>query len=225
MPAKIITIAQQKGGAGKTTLAAHLAVAFAQNGSRVALLDIDPQGSLARFGQLRAHYKQAVPLAFHSLAGWRTEREIEKLAHDYDLIVIDSPPHAATEPRLAIRAADLVLVPVQPSPMDVWACEPTIDLCVAEQTAHMLVLNRMPSAGKLAKEMTDELAKLNVPLAKAALGNRVAYAAAMARGLGITEFEKRGNAAQELVALALESLQMLALSGQGASSQVARKIA
>jgi chromosome partitioning protein len=95
MPGLVITIAQRKGGAGKTTLAAQLAVAWAQSGARVAALDIDPQGSLAAWVELRRARlgASAVGFDFAALPGWRAAPWIEEQARRADLIVIDNPAH------------------------------------------------------------------------------------------------------------------------------------
>jgi chromosome partitioning protein len=117
----VITVAQQKGGTGKTTLAANLAAALAP-ASRVALLDIDPQKSLTRWHAIRiARDVQAAALTFSDVSGWRLAAELARLKRSHDVVLIDSPPQIDTDARLAIRGADLVLIPVQPSPPDVWA--------------------------------------------------------------------------------------------------------
>lgn len=204
----VITIAQQKGGAGKTTLAAHLAVLWAGEGKRVALLDTDPQGSLAAWHAERASRLggDGVGLDFTAIAGWRAAAEVERRARDHAIVVVDSPPHAETEARLAVRAGTLLLVPVQPSPMDLWATRPTLDLARQEKTPALLVLNRVPPRANLADAMIARLGELGAALAAARIGNRVALASAMAAGLGITETAPGGRAAQELRALAEEAL-------------------
>ena len=109
----MITIAQRKGGAGKTTLAAQLAVAWARCGARVAALDTDPQGSLAAWVDLRRARlgSKAIGFEFAALPGWRATQWIEDRAREADLVVIDYPPHAETEARMSVRAATLVLIP------------------------------------------------------------------------------------------------------------------
>jgi chromosome partitioning protein len=126
--AVVITVAQQKGGTGKTTLAANIAAALAPN-QRVALLDIDPQKSLGRWHALRmARLQQAAALTFSDTSGWRLPAELERLKRSHDLVLIDSPPHLDTDARVAVRAADIVLVPIQPSLPDMWAAEGTLKL-------------------------------------------------------------------------------------------------
>jgi chromosome partitioning protein len=113
--ALIVTIAQQKGGAGKTMLAANLAATWAAT-SRVALLDIDKQRSLARWHAIRATNPVLRPLLFSDVSGWRLARELDRLTAEADIVVIDTPPQIDADATRAIRAASLVLIPLQPSP-------------------------------------------------------------------------------------------------------------
>ncbi len=207
--ARIVTVAQQKGGAGKTTLAAHLAVAWAHDGHKVGVVDIDPQASLTKWFAERARVKDAVAIELRCVGGWRVQGEVEKLSKLVDIVVVDSPPHAETESKIAVRAADLVLVPAQPSPMDLWATKVTLDLARAEKRPALVILNRMPARGKLADQMRGKYAELGSPVADTVLGSRVAFAASMLEGKGITEQSGAGAAAQEMKALAAEILKRL----------------
>lgn len=208
MAARVVTVAQQKGGAGKTTLAAHLAVAWLMAGRRVAVVDIDPQASLSRWYEMRAGAREgATGLTHVQIAGWRTQREIERLLPGHDVVVIDSPPHAETDARIAVRAAHLLLVPVQPSPLDLWATRPTLDLGLAEKVpAALLVFNRVPARSRLADELAERAAGLGAGVAASRIGNRTGLASAMMMGAGITETEPRSRAAAEISALAEELL-------------------
>lgn len=200
MPATILTIAQQKGGAGKTTLVAQLAVAFAKAGRKVATLDIDPQASLTGWAEARGD--RAPAITHRAVSGWKLEAEVKALARDHDIVLIDSPPHQETEARIAVRAATRVLVPVQPSPMDVWATKPTLELAAREKTPVLLVINRAPPRARLADALIGEIHKLGVPVARTVLGNRTAYAASMLTGQGVVETAPRTRAAEEIRALA-----------------------
>ncbi len=210
MSAKTIAVAQQKGGAGKTTLAAHLGVALAGMGKKVSLFDVDPQKSLTAWFEMREqlHGKQA-SLSFSSFEGWKAASEISRSKRDSDLILIDSPPHAETAARLAIREADLVLVPVQLSPMDVWAMRATLQMAEREKAKVLLVLNRVPPRGRMADEMRERLHKEALPLAETCLGNRMAFAASLLDGQGVTESQPSSAAALEIRALAEEVLKAL----------------
>jgi chromosome partitioning protein len=202
--ALIITVAQQKGGAGKTTLAANLAVAFAQTGRSVALLDIDPQRSLSRWHALRAGKTSRAQLHLSEVAGWRLAADLERLGKTHDVVIIDSPPQIETDARLAIRGANLVLVPVQPSLPDLWAAEGTLKLAAAEKRDARLVLNRAPPSGKLRDRVLGEIARQGYRLCAASWGNRIGLATAFADGLSIVETSPKSVAAREVMALLAE---------------------
>jgi chromosome partitioning protein len=204
--AVVITVAQQKGGTGKTTLAANIAAALAPS-RRVALLDIDPQHSLTHWNELRP--ATAAKLTFSEISGWRVTGELDRLKASHDIVVIDSPPQIDTDARLAIRGANVVLIPVQPSAPDIWAAEGTLKLAAAEKRRAAIVLNRVPSSGKLRETMTAKLKAEGKPLMTAAIGNRTGFASAFAEGLAVTETAPRSIAANELRALLNELLEMI----------------
>lgn len=208
--AKVLTIAQQKGGAGKTTLVAHLAVALTAAGKSVAAIDIDPQQSLTMWYGLReARTGDAkAGLLVNQITGWRVRNEVERLQRDHDLVLIDSPPHAETEAKIAIRSADLVLVPIQPSPMDVWASKPTLELARLEKVPALIVLNRVPPRANLTDEMIAEIEAFGGEIAASRIGNRVAFASALAQGRAVGEMQPSGPAAAEIRALAEEVLRV-----------------
>lgn len=207
MSEKIITVAQQKGGAGKTTLAANLAIAYAQDKKKVAVADIDPQQSLTMWHALRQQlHGEDSGITVVPLGGWKLAGELDRLRRDHDVIVIDSPPHAETDAKIAVRHAHLVIVPLQPSPMDVWATQPTLELARKENTPVLLVLNRVPPRANLTEEMVVEINGYGARLARGRIGNRVGFAGAMLKGLGVTEFQPKGRAAQEIRALSKEIL-------------------
>lgn len=205
MTALILTIAQQKGGAGKTTLAAQLAVSIAATGRKVVAVDIDPQASLSGWHSLRRETLQGDGgIGLSGIAGWRLASEIDRLKRAFDVVVVDSPPHAETEARIAVRIADLVLVPLQPSPMDLWATGATLDLAAKEKVPAMLVLNRAPPRGKALDAVRAAIAERKMPLAESEIGNRTVFALSMMDGLGVAEVEPAGPAAAEIAQLIAE---------------------
>jgi chromosome partitioning protein len=206
MAGLVITIAQRKGGAGKTTLAAQLATAWLRQGLRVALLDIDPQASLAAWVELRRARLGAENLGFDfaALPGWRAAQWIEDRARGAEFVVVDGPPNAEVEARIAVRAAGLVLVPVQPSPLDLWATEATLAMAREERRPAVVVLNRVPPRSGLTDRVAADLAAAGAAIAATRIGNRVALVRAMASGLGVVESPGANSAAAEITALAEE---------------------
>ncbi|MBF0355797.1 MAG: ParA family protein [Alphaproteobacteria bacterium] len=214
MSACILTVAQQKGGAGKSTLVAQLAVAYAHHGHRVGLIDVDPQASLTAWFEMRQKTlgQEAGGISASQVAGWKLATEIDRMKKNHDLILIDSPPHAETDARVAVRAAALVLVPVQPSPMDLWATKPTLDLVKKEKSRALLVVNRIQPQGRLPRAILAKLVEAELPLAQIMLGNRVAFAASMMEGLGVLELSPRSpSAIAEIEALSREIAKILGL--------------
>ena len=212
MTARVLTVAQQKGGAGKTTLVAHLAVAWARaDDARVAILDIDPQRSLTAWNAARKEMSgrkevggDLAPITVVEAQGWRVRTEAAALARDHDIVLVDSPPHAETESRVAVRSATRVVIPVQPSPMDVWATRATLDLAADEKRPVTVVLNRVPARAALTDSMRAVLDESDAEIAAATLGNRTDFAAALVAGKGVHEWKPKGAAAREIRALARE---------------------
>jgi len=199
--AVVITIAQQKGGAGKSTLVANLAALLATE-RRVAILDIDPQHSLARWYAIRtARPVPAAALTFSDLSGWRLAGELERLRMQHDVVLVDSPPVLDSDARRAIRGADLVVIPVQPSPPDIWAAEGTLKIAAEEKRPACMVLNRVPTGAKMRDATTAVLSGRGLVVLPAVLGNRAAFSHAFADGLGVTEAAPRSLAAAEVRAL------------------------
>ena len=199
--ALVIVVAQQKGGAGKTMLAANLATAMAGQ-HRVTLLDIDPQRSLARWHQLRAAHGGLKGIGFSDVSGWRVKGELDRLAREADVLIVDTPPQIDSDAARAVRAASLVLVPVQPALPDLWASEATLKIAAAERRPVAVVLNRVSARSGLRLAVEADLRQRGLLILPAALGDRRAYAQAFAQGMGVAEAQPRSVAAAELAALA-----------------------
>ncbi|KMW56428.1 Chromosome (plasmid) partitioning protein ParA [Candidatus Rhodobacter oscarellae] len=210
MPGHVITLAQQKGGSGKTTLAANIAVELASRGSSVAVVDTDPQGSLGRWFMTRLEQVDAPGLDFATASAWGVSYEVKKLLDSHDLVLIDTPPKADSDARHALRAADLVVVPVAASAVDLWATDSVLELSERADAPVMTVLNRARAGTKIADAMVGELANLGATAAKTVIGNRVVFAETLGLGLAAREKQSTGPAAQEISALASEILGRLA---------------
>lgn len=205
----IVALLHQKGGVGKTTLALHLAGEWARQGMRVLLIDADPQGSALDWSQARSH--EAVPRLFGvvGLARDTLHRETPELVRGVDHIVIDGPPRVAALMRSALLAADLVLIPVQPSPLDGWASAEMLALLAEARVfrpklAARFVLNRCAARTIIARETGASLADHNPPLLGSRVGQRVIFAEAVQRGRLAFEVDGTTAAAREIAALADE---------------------
>ena len=204
---KVITIAQQKGGAGKTTLAVTLAGAIVRQGLSVALLDSDPQGSLGRWFMTRVERLGEPDVEFSTASAWGVGYECRKLKGRHDIVIVDTPPKADSDLRPALREADLVLVPVAASHVDLWATDGVLDLVARESGRALIVLNRMSAGTRLAEEVA-KAAEGVAQVAQSRLAARVAYAETL--GQGASALDARGPAAAEAKALAAEVLAALA---------------
>jgi chromosome partitioning protein len=204
----VITVAQQKGGSGKTTVAANLGVALAAAGHSVALLDTDPQGSLGRWFMTRRAAGDP-GLDFATASAWGVAYECERLRRSADFVLIDTPPKADADLRPALREADLVLVPVATSHVDLWATEGVLDLCRREGRPALVVLNRTRPGARLTEEVATATRAMEAGLAEARLGNRVLYAEAMGQGRAAVEGARAATARAEVDALMQEVMALL----------------
>lgn len=198
--ARVLTIAQQKGGAGKTTLAANIAVALMGRGQRVGLIDSDPQGSLGRWFLEREEAGRALP-EFSTASAWGVSIEVRRAKDRVDWLIIDTPPKIDADLRPALRVAERVLVPVSASHVDVWATDGVLELCKREDREATVVLNRVRPGTRLAGEVADAARALGADVSAVSLGNRVGYADALGRGLGVGEMAAAKSAAAEIDAL------------------------
>jgi chromosome partitioning protein len=204
----ILALLNQKGGVGKTTLAVHIAAALALRGRNILLVDADPQGSALDWSATR----QAEPLfPIIGLPKNNLHKEIPIHATKYDDIIIDGPPRVNELARAAIMASDMVLIPVQPSPYDVWAAKEIIDLLreasvFKEKQICRFTINRKIVNTAIGRDVVDALAGYEIPILSASISQRVAFAESAGHGSTVLETDPNGQAAQEINALVDEIL-------------------
>ena len=207
MAGKIITVAQQKGGAGKTTIVANLAVALVKAGKSVSLLDTDPQGSLGRWYLARREAGEP-GFEFSTASAWGVSYECDKLRKSADFVLIDTPPKIDSDLKPAIRESDLVIVPVSASPVDVWATEGVLDMASREDADVLVVLNRAKTGTRVTEDVDKALRDLGVTRSKTTIGHRVAFPETM--GVGKAAIERgKGAWTDEVEALTREVLTLL----------------
>ena len=200
----IIALLNQKGGVGKTTLAVNLADALCGRSCRVLLIDADPQGSALAWSAVR---EKAPRFPVVGMPKASLHKDLPSIASDYDVVLIDGPPRSNDIARSAILAADLVLIPVQPSPVDVWATDATVKLVQEAQTWRediraAFVLNRRIANTAIGRDVVDVFADQPFPVLLQAVTQRVAFAESFTRGLSVLEAEPLSAAASEIKALA-----------------------
>lgn len=221
-----IAFLTQKGGTGKTTLAASLAVAAAQAGEKVIALDLDPQGSLARWGERRATARTPLAVMVEPLERDRLQRLrtiLEGLAGaGFTLAVFDTAGADNAAVRLVSEAADLCLLPSRPTRLDVEVTAATFRAVFLAKRRAAFVLNQCPPAyhSTRAREASKDLSGLGV-LAEPMLSARMDYQDAVAAGLGVTEYAGHGKAAQEIAALWAWTQAQLAGGESGKGRQAA----
>ncbi|MDJ0718839.1 MAG: ParA family partition ATPase [Prochloraceae cyanobacterium] len=165
----IISVQNRLGGVGKTTIAVHIAYCLASSGDRVLLLDSDPQGSSLDWAAAR---EQQPPFSVLGLDRPTIHRDIEPSAENYDYVIIDGAPRTSELVRSGIIAADLVVIPVQPSPYDVWASEETVNLIreasvFKEKLKAVFVINRKVVNTASGRDVVEALSCYKIPVLKA----------------------------------------------------------
>lgn len=194
---KIITFAQQKGGSGKTTALAHLAVAFTKSGRSVALIDLDPQGSLTRWARLRSDPNILVVVS----KDYRAGADMKAAAKTHDFVLVDCPGASTSLLDAALRESDLVVAPCQPSAVDAWALGSVLDAAAGQKTPVRILFNRVPSRTVISDEMFGTLDPAKVRILEARLGNRVVFAQSMQSGQTALDVSSRSAAATETEAV------------------------
>ena len=207
----VISICNQKGGVGKTTMAVNLAQAFARESWRVVLVDLDPQGSAWAWTSIDS---ETIVFDIEEAPGGINAQDVRRIRRDYDFAIIDCPPQYDQVNAVAIRSADLVLVPVQPSPVDVWSTNRIVDLIRARQESTggspqaAYVRSRVIPNTRLAAKLNESLARQDMPTLASGTTQRVAYADSALDGRTVLD-GRATVATQEIEALRDEIKELL----------------
>ena len=200
MLSKVITIAQQKGGTGKTTLAVNLTLAFIKyHNLKVAVIDTDPQGSLGKWFMIRSEKKISNQnLTFKTASLWGAQYESKILKQDHDIVIIDTPPKIESDARPAIEAANLVLIPVAPSHVDFWATESIIEIAKKAKRKILIQINRANHRSKLISKTHEYIKSLNISATKTLIGHRQIFITSMGEGKTVVEKQRKSKAVEEI---------------------------
>ena len=207
----VLAVLNQKGGVGKTTLATHIAMRLSELKKRVLLIDADQQGSSLDWKAARGE-KPAFTVV--GLPKDSIHREIAELSKNYDWVVIDGPPRVSTVAKSAIAASDMVLIPVQPSPYDVWAAKDIVDLIIEvrvlkEDLKAAFTVNRKIVGTAIGRDVSAALAGFPVSILKSFISQRVSFAESAASGRTVLEVEPKGSGAKEVRGLVKEIMEHL----------------
>ena len=198
---KIISFANQKGGSGKTTLSANLAVLWANSDYKVAVVDADSQKSLTYWLEARKKYYGDEPTGIDSYTFdlRNLKEELKTIKRKYDFIIIDSPPSITFETIQIIRSSDLIFVPVQPSPLDLMATIPFLNLAKDERKKTTIILNRVMPRAKLTEAMILRLRYAGAKIARSRISGKIIYAETFSVGRGVVDISVNSEASKEII--------------------------
>jgi len=202
----IISILNQKGGAGKTTISVNLARGLKQDGGNVLLVDSDPQGS-ARDWHAAGNGELITVIGLDRPT---LDKDIQAVGSGYDWVIIDGAPQLEKMAIAAIKCSDIILVPVQPSPYDIWATEDLVDVIQARQQVTnglpkaAFIISRQITNTTLGKEIREVLIGYGLPVFSSGTSQRIIYAKTAASGSTVLDDEPNGEAAREIKQLIIE---------------------
>lgn len=209
----IITLAHQKGGVGKSTLATNLRGYFASGGYKTALVDIDPQGSLSKLARTFADQEGREPEHVIERGQYKSYQELVQLLQPYDIAVVDTPPYLSKELDDVLRITNMVIVPCKASPLDFLAIGDTLELIRQAQAKRnelvaAVVITMVIAGTDFTTDIRQQLEKTEFPVFRTEVGNRVAYMRSLLQantvlgdGNNRKAWEEIENLGQEIIAL------------------------
>ena len=211
--ALIITLAHQKGGVGKSTLATNLRGYFAGGGYKTALFDIDPQGSLSKLVRTFSDQDGREPEHVIERGSYKTYKDLLTLLEPYDIAIIDTPPYLSKELQDVFEITNVILVPCKASPLDFLAIGDTLDLIRQAKTKRKdliaaVVMTMVITGTDFTTQIRTELEKTEFPVLKAEIGNRVAYMRSLLKSNTVLG-DENPKAREEIEALGKELISLL----------------
>ena len=202
----IIALVHQKGGVGKTTLSINIAGTLAKKGKKVLYVDADPQGSALDWAEAR---QEPSLFSMVGLPKAVIHKEVGNLSKDYDYVIIDGPPRVSDVTKSILLASDVALIPIQPSPYDVWAAKEVIDI-IKEATVYneklkiAFAINRKIVNTAIGRDVVEALSEYDVRVLKAGVGQRVIFAESATSGRIVSEVDENSPASKEIEELTNE---------------------
>ena len=203
---KIISFANQKGGSGKTTISANLAVLWSNSNYKVAIVDADKQSSMKNWLEARKKYygEGDTGLTLISFDAFNFVNELKSIKRQYDFIIIDSPPSITYETIQIVKASDFIYVPVQPSPLDLLATIPFLNLAKQEKKQAIVIMNRVMPRVKITDAMVYRLRYAGAKLARSRISSKVIYAETFSVGRGVVDISVSSDSSKEIINLGNE---------------------
>jgi chromosome partitioning protein len=205
---KTVALISQKGGSGKTTISLNLAITATLKGKSAVVIDLDPQQSAARWARLRT---ADAPVILSGHGPNLADLVARARSGGADLVIIDTAPKSENAALAAARLADLVLIPCQPSSLDLDAIADTVNIASLAGRPATFVLNNCRASSHLADQAEEALGAYRIPIAPIRIGNRVAFVKSLSEGKGVLEFEPSGPAARELEHLYMSVMKQVGL--------------
>jgi chromosome partitioning protein len=204
-----ISLVNQKGGVGKTTIAVNLAGCLAMRGHRVLLIDADPQGSVLQWQSIEDN--STFEVTYHPAPS--LDRDIKSLGRGFDHLVIDAPPAIGEITQAVLAASQLAIVPIGPSPLDIWSSKETLALFPGARKRNRkldgrLLVCRKIVGTRVGREARDAMETYGMAVFETEISQRIAFVEAMISGLSVLEYARKSEAAGEIMNLCEEVIRV-----------------